>query len=97
VFGSIVSVPVEGLSDQVTAVLVVLVRVALNCCVCPAESLADAGLTVTEIGMVYIAVATALGAIPVLKATALIVSVLLNDSATVYGVDVWLCVLPTEV
>jgi len=37
------------LADQVTAVLLVPVTVAVNCCVPAARSEADAGATVTEI------------------------------------------------
>ena len=36
-----------GLMDQVTAGLAVLPTVAVNCCVCPARSVAEAGETLT--------------------------------------------------
>ncbi len=39
------SVPTAGLRDQVTLVFVVPVTVAVNCCVCETERLADAGVT----------------------------------------------------
>src|SRR6185295_7772382 len=41
---------VEGSSDQVTPVFVLLVTVAVNCCVSPAETVAGFGLTVTATG-----------------------------------------------
>src|SRR6516165_3617001 len=37
-----------GLTDQVTAVLLLPVTVAVNCCVCPCDRDAVAGLTATE-------------------------------------------------
>ena len=43
-------VPTFGFSDQVTALLVVLVTVAVNCCVWPGASVATEGVTVTTIG-----------------------------------------------
>jgi hypothetical protein len=43
-------VPTAGFTDQVTAIFVVPVTAAVNCCVCPAERLAVAGDTLTVIG-----------------------------------------------
>ena len=43
-------VPVFGLSAQVTAVLVVLSTVAVNCCVWPGATVAAVGVTETAIG-----------------------------------------------
>jgi len=40
------SLPTEGFIDQVTAVFVLPVTVAVNCCVCEAAIVAFAGLTV---------------------------------------------------
>ena len=53
-----------GAAVQVTAVFVVLITFAVNCRVWPPESVAGAGDTVTEIGKVYAADATALSDIP---------------------------------
>ena len=43
-------VPILGLRLQLTAVLLVLARAAVNCCACEAASDAVAGVTVTVIG-----------------------------------------------
>src|SRR3954453_5292908 len=40
-------VPTAGVTDHATAVLAVFITVAVNCCVCPAFSVADNGVTVT--------------------------------------------------
>ena len=55
-------VPTAGLTDHVTAVFVVPVTVAVNCCVCDGVKLAVDGLTVTCMGgtMVTLAVAVLL-------------------------------------
>jgi len=44
----IVPAPVAGLIDQVTLVFVLPTTVAVNCCVPPAFTFAEAGETVTE-------------------------------------------------
>jgi hypothetical protein len=44
----IVPAPVAGLIDQVTLVFVLPTTVAVNCCVPPAFTLAEAGVTVTD-------------------------------------------------
>ena len=46
----IVPAPVAGLIDQVTLVFVLPTTVAVNCCVPPAFTLAEAGVTLTDIG-----------------------------------------------
>jgi hypothetical protein len=61
----IVPAPVAGLIDHVTAVFVLPTTVAVNCCVPPAVTVAVAGETVTDNGIVYVADATALFVIPV--------------------------------
>jgi len=40
----------EGLIDQITVVLLEFVTVAENCCVCPPDSVAVNGVTLTTIG-----------------------------------------------
>ena len=43
-------VPTAGFTDHVTAVFVVPVTVAVNCCVCPAQRAAEPGETCTAMG-----------------------------------------------
>jgi hypothetical protein len=47
---SIVPAPVEGESDQVTALLTAFVIVAVNCCVAPPAMVVEAGVTLIDIG-----------------------------------------------
>ena len=73
-------VPVLGLNVHVTAVLLVLFTVAVNCCVCPAVSVVLAGLT-----------DTATAGVSVITAVAFFV-----ESAELVAVTVTVCWLLTE-
>jgi hypothetical protein len=75
--------------DQVTAVFVVLVTVAVNCCVPDWYSDTADGASVTKIGLIaYVTELTALFNSPLLYATALIVVVAPTVIGPVYSAPI---------